>query len=125
MSLLSSAMVECEMIDVISTEDGFDGTIDTYVPGAKFKAAISLDTSTLGKIAEHDGVTNLFTITTNKNVLLKHERIIRRLSDGKSFRITSDGTEKKTPDSATLNMRVVSAEEWRIPTDEDEGTSNP
>jgi hypothetical protein len=113
------------MIDIISTEGGFDGIIETYVPGAKFKAAISLDTSTLGKIAEHDGVTNLFTITTNKNVLLKHERIIRRLSDGKSFRITSDGTEKKTPDSATLNMRVVSAEEWRIPTDEDEGTSNP
>lgn len=125
MSLLESAMTECEMVDVISTEDTFGGTIDTYVSGAKFKATITLDTSTLGKIAEHDGVTNLFTITTAKNVTLKHERIIRRLDDGKTFRITSDGTEKKTPDSATLNMRQVSAEEWRIPTNEDEGTSNP
>ena len=40
-----------------------------------------------------------------------HGDIIKRLSDDKFFWITSDGTDKKTPLSSTLDMRVVTAEE--------------
>ena len=36
---------------------------------------------------------------------------MRRESDGKLFRITSDGTDKKTPGATALDMRVVTAEE--------------
>ena len=42
--------------------------------------------------------------------------MVRRASDGKIFRVTSDGDDKRTPRSAALNMRNVSAEEW-IPND--------
>jgi hypothetical protein len=38
-----------------------------------------------------------------------------RNSDGKIFRITSDGDDNHTPKSATLDMRQVSAEEWSLP----------
>jgi hypothetical protein len=41
--------------------------------------------------------------------------VFRRNRDGKIFRVTSDGDDKHTPISATLNMRVVTAEEFKLP----------
>jgi hypothetical protein len=38
--------------------------------------------------------------------------VFRRESDGKIFRVTSDGDDKKTPPSAGLDMRQVTAEEF-------------
>ena len=78
-------------------------------------AAIVLDSSMEARIAEKQGVTALYTITTKKNVNLQYHDVIRRKSDGKVFRITSDGDDKHTPDSAGLNMRQVTAEEWVLP----------
>jgi hypothetical protein len=43
-----------------------------------------------------------------------HDIFIRK-EDNKVFRVTSDGDDKKTPSIASLDMRQVSAEEWRIP----------
>lgn len=58
-----------------------------------------------------EGVKNLYTITTSRDITLIFGDVLRRESDGKLFRITSDGTDKKSPLSATLDMRVVTAEE--------------
>ena len=63
------------------------------------------------RIAEKQGVTALYTITTRKNVNLQYHDILKRSRDGKLFRVTSDGDDKATPGSAGLNMRQVSAEE--------------
>ena len=43
--------------------------------------------------------------------------MFKRLSDGKIFRVTSDGDDKYTPSSANLNMRQVSCEEWELTND--------
>jgi hypothetical protein len=48
-------------------------------------------------------------------MVLQYHDVFRRLSDGKIFRVTSDGDDKFTPDTATLNMRQVTAEEWEPP----------
>ena len=79
-------------------------------------AAIVLDNSTQAKIAAVQGVTALYTVTTRKNINLQYHDVFRRESDGKIFRVTSDGDDKKTPASASLNMRQVSAEEWKLQT---------
>lgn len=115
MSLLEEAMENCIMIDKITKPDGYGGTIDTWVDGAEFQAAISFDVSTEARIGEKQGVTNLYTVVTGRNTNLQYRDVFRRLSDNKIFRVTSDGDDKKTPNSAGLNMRVVSAEEWNIP----------
>jgi hypothetical protein len=47
--------------------------------------------------------------------MLDFHDVIMRIADGKIFRITSDGDDNKTPKSATLDMRQVSAEEWSLP----------
>ena len=115
MSLLSEAMENCVMLDKTTTPDGYGGTIDVYVPGAEFQAAIVLVSSMQARIAEQQGVTALYTITTRKSINLQYHDVLKRKSDGKIFRVTSDGDDKHTPNSANLNMRQVSAEEWTLP----------
>ncbi len=116
MSLLTEAMEKCIMLDRRTTADGYGGYTVTWEEGAPIDAAIVLDTSMQARTAEKAGVTALYTVTTNKNINLQFHDVIKRLRDNKIFRITSDGDDKKTPDTATLNMRQVSAEEWSIST---------
>ena len=115
MSLLSEAFEKCNMMDKTTVADGYGGYITTYSEGAEVSCAIVLDSSIQAKIAEQQGVTGVYTITTKKNVNLQYHDVIKRASDNKVFRVTSDGDDKATPASAGLNMRQVSAEEWGIP----------
>lgn len=118
MSLLDSAMESCTMIDKTSVDDGLGGTKKVYVDGANFMCATTLNTSTEARLAEKQGVKSLYTATTRKNVNLQFHDVFRRNRDGKIFRVTSDGDDNKTPDSAILDMRVVTCEEWEIPGNE-------
>ena len=77
-------------------------------------AYIVLDTSIEARTAEKAGVTSLYTVTTAKAMNLQYHDVFRRARDNKVFRVTSDGDDKITPDSATLDMRQVSAEEWSL-----------
>lgn len=113
MSLLSSAMDNCIMMDKKTISDGRGGFIQTWEDGADFQAAITYDTSMQARIGEAQGVTSLYTVTTSKALNLQYHDVFRRLSDGKIFRVTSDGDDNKTPTTAGLNMRQVSAEEFR------------
>lgn len=115
MSLLDQAMEACRMLDRITRADGVGGIQTVWLPGAEFQAAIVLDSSIQAKIAAVQGVTGLYTITTRKAINLQYHDTFQRLSDKKIFRVTSDGDDKKTPASATLNMRQTSAEEWSLP----------
>ena len=112
MSLLSEAMEKFIMLDKTTAADGYGGVISVWNEGAEFSAAATLDTSIEAKIAQAAGVTALYTITTSRTMNLQYHDVIKRDSDGKIFRITSDGDDKKTPNSAGLDMRQVSAEEW-------------
>lgn len=110
MSLLSESMEPCTYIDKITRADGYGGVDPHWQPGAQIQAAIVLDNSLEARMAEKDGLTSLYTIITSKAVRLPYGQIIRRDSDGRFFRVTSDGTDRKTPPSASLDMRAVSAE---------------
>lgn len=114
MSLLSEAMENCIILNKQTTADGYGGYITTWVEGAKFTAAITFDTSMEARTADKAGVTSLYTVTTGKALTLQYHDVFRRERDGKIFRVTSDGDDKFTPASATLNMRQVTAEEWSI-----------
>lgn len=116
MSLLSEAMEQCVMLNKQSTPDGYGGRIDRWVESDfVFNAAIVFDTSIEARAAEAQGVTSVYTITTERGVTLEYHEVIKRKRDGKVFRVTSDGDDRYTPKSATLNMRQVTAEEWSLP----------
>ena len=116
MSLLSEAMESCKLLDKTRIPDGYGGFDIVWVDSVPFKAAIVLDSSMQARVAEKQGVTALYTVTTEKAVNLQFHDVFRRERDGKIFRVTSDGDDKHTPASAALNMRQVSAEEWVLPT---------
>ena len=112
MSLLDQAMSEVIFLEKTTEPDGEGGFTTSWKEGAQFNAAITFDTSIQARTAAHQGVKNLYTVTTRKSVLLEYHDVFKRLSDGKIFRVTSDGDDKYTPASASLNMRQVTAEEW-------------
>lgn len=112
MSLLSEAMEKCVVMNAIHIPDGRGGFNTALTDGARIEAAITLDTSLAARVADQQGVKNLYTVVTSKNINLQPQTIIKRLSDGKMFKITSDGDDKHTPKSAALDMRVVTAKEY-------------
>lgn len=120
MSLLSDAMERCVMLDRITTPDGYGGYYSQWIDGAAFDAAVTFDTSIEARIADVQGVKSLYTVTTEKSLTLEYHDVFKRLSDGKIFRVTSDGDDKATPKAATLNMRQVTAEEFTL---NEQGTS--
>lgn len=118
MSLLSSAMEDCTMLDRLTINDGYGGYMSRWSEGATISAAIVLDSSIEALTAQAMGVTGVYTITTKRNINLQYHDVLKRKSDNKIFRVTSDGDDKKTPPSAGLDMRQVSAEEWSLPNDQ-------
>jgi hypothetical protein len=112
MSLLSEAMEKCIYLNKSKVPDGYGGHTDSYSEGAEFSAAITFDTSIQARVGEKEGVTSLYTVTTGKEMVLEYHDVFKRVRDGKIFRVTSDGDDKYTPASASLNMRQVTAEEF-------------
>lgn len=114
MSLLTEQMEKCVIVDRVTIADGYGGYTSKWQDGAEIQCAIVFDSSMQARIGEAAGVKALYTITTQKNINLQYHQVLRRLRDDKIFRVTSDGDDKHTPASATLNMRQVTAEEWEL-----------
>ena len=112
MSLIDEAMTPCVMVDRTTQPDGEGGIITTWVEGAEFNAAITFDNSIEAKAAAVQGVTSLYTVTVPKRVKLEYHDVFKRLSDGKTFRVTMDGDDKITPERASFQFAQVSAEEY-------------
>lgn len=116
MSLLDQAKTDCVMIRQVRVPDGYGGYTTRWIEDTEtFKAAITFDNSLEARIAQAQGVKSLYTVTTTKDKVLMYHNVIKRLSDGKILRITSDGDDKATPASASLNMRQCTAEEFTLP----------
>ena len=115
MSLLTEQMKDCTIIDKTTTADGYGGVKTSWVDGAPFTAAISFDTSMEARIGGAQSEISKYTVVTPRAIVLRYHDVFRREKDGKIFRVTSDGDDKETPQSASLDMRVVTAEEWSLP----------
>lgn len=114
-SLLSNAMEPCQMLHKTTQNDGYGGEVTAWVEGATFQAAIVFDGSMEARVAQSQGVKSLYTVTTSRNKVLEYHDVFVRESDGKVFRVTSDGDDQYTPKTATLDMRQVTAEEFEVP----------
>lgn len=112
MSLLTQAMEDVVTLEKKRVPDGEGGFTTQWSEGVQFKAAISFDSSLEARTAEKQGVTSLYTVTVPLNCKLEYHDTIKRLKDGKVFRITSDGDDKITPPSASFQFAQVTAEEF-------------
>lgn len=114
MSLLTDSMTRCVLLDKRRTPDGEGGYTIEWVDSVEFDAAIVFDSSMEARIGAKSGVTSLYTVTVPDGVKLDYHDVFRRVSDGKIFRVTSDGDDKKTPPRASFRVSQVTAEEWTI-----------
>ena len=112
MSLLTEKFEDFVELEKTVTPDGLGGYIVDWSESTEFKAAITFNSSMQAKIAAAMGVKSLYTVTTRKDYVLYYHDVIKRLSDGKIFRITSDGDDVQTPASASFQFLQVEAEEW-------------
>ena len=116
MSLLESIKTECVRLVRTITGDGDGGTVQTYTPGERFMAYIGFLSSAAQSSADTVREQTTVTILTSRKVTLQLHDLVRRETDGKVFRVTGDGDDNLTPPMAGLDLRAVSAEEWRTPT---------
>lgn len=113
MSLLDEFMEGYVLQDKKREPDGYGGVTETWSDSVTFEGAMVQDTSIEARSAAASGLTSTYTLTTKRNMVLQYGDHIRRISDGKLFRVTSDGREKKSPLSANIDARQVTCEELR------------
>lgn len=114
MSLLQEAMEDFAIIKQVTSSDGYGGEITEFETISTFKGALVFNTSSEILVARSQNVVSAYTLTTNKDVILEYHTLIKKLSNNKILRVTSDGDDKYTPNSALLNMRQVTCEEYSI-----------
>lgn len=116
MSLLEESFEPCTLLIKTVIKDEYGGYDTAWQDGAPFDAAVVFTLSVEALQAEAAGVTSRYRVTTHRNLTLEYHDVFRRESDGKIFRVTSDGDDVYTPQMSTLDMRQVTAEEWQLPT---------
>lgn len=110
MSLIDEAMEPCVIMDKVTVSDGEGGFETQWSEGATVNCAIVRNTTLAGQLMESQGIIAKYKVFTQKGISFAFHDVIKRLSDGQVFRITSEA--HKTPISATLNLSQVEAERW-------------
>lgn len=114
MSLIDDFKTACTLLEKTRVPDGEGGWTVTWKDGMRFEAAITNPNTIQSRVAEKEGMTSVFTVTTERNMGLDFHDVFRRDSDGDVFRVTSDSQDVKTPDRAGFQFAQVSAEKWSL-----------
>lgn len=112
MTLIDSFKVPCTLMERVRVPDGEGGWITQWAEGPNFDAAIVLDSSMNARRGEAEGVTGLYTVTTDRNIEMVYHDAFRRNSDGQVFRVTR--VNDSTPEVATFQFNQYQAEEWEL-----------
>lgn len=118
MNLLEEYSEKFTILDKQSYEDGLGGYAVRYIDGAEIDVSVSYNASIQTEQAKAQGTTAVYVFLTPKAINLQYHDVLRRKSDNKIFRVTSDGDDNRTPDSAGLDIRAVTAEEWSLPSND-------
>lgn len=102
-------------VDRAHVPDGQGGNVIAWVDGSLFRAALVLDDSSEMVAAQAAGAKAVFWVTADPSVSLEYHDVFRRVSDGAVFRVTSDPSGKRTPERASFQMAVCTAETWTLP----------
>ena len=112
--LMKDFLEDCTLLEKTRVPDGEGGWTIKWVDGMEFQAAITYDTTMQARVAESEGMTATYTVTTETAMMLDFHDVFRRKRDGQVFRVTSQGDDKKTPERASFQVSQVAAEEWTL-----------
>ena len=107
-------MTDCKLMNKTAVSDGIGGFVHEWAEGPDFKAAIVKDNTLQAKVAEKEGVTEIYTVTFSKSLSLNFHDVFKRVEDGATFRITSNVKDSTTPKRATFQFGQASAERWEL-----------
>lgn len=114
MSLIDAMMDSCVIMNKSKVPDGEGGFNTEWAEGAEIDIAIVNDTSMEAMIAEKQGVTSTYTLTTKRANALEFHDVIKRKRDGLILRVTSEASDKLSPMASTLDMAQCTAERWSL-----------
>lgn len=112
--LLTSVNEKFCIMEKTRVSDNAGGSTVAWKEGLEFDVAPSLDNSTQTRIGEVQGLTSVYTFLIPQGINLEFHDVIRRKSDNKTFRVTSDSKELETPSISAMSMRSISAEAWEL-----------
>ena len=112
--LWENFMMSCVRLDKVTAGDGQGGYTTEWTEGARFRAAIVKDKTLAARVAEKEGVTEVYTVTTETGVGLDFHDVFRRLEDGMIFRVTGNALDSRPPAVASFTFEQVSAERWEL-----------
>ena len=115
MKLYESMMEDAILMDRATEADGMGGFIVRWTEGAPIKAVFGKNSSMQARIAEKEGVKEVYTLTTYSNVRLSFHDVVKRVKTGQTYRVTSNVEDNETPAVATFSMAQVAAEVWNLP----------
>lgn len=110
--LIDEFKTACTLMEKSRVPDGEGGWTKAWVDGAKFMAAIVLDSTMNARIAEKEGMTGVYTVTTDPGAKLEFHDAFRRDSDSKTFRVTK--VNDSPPSVATFAFNQYQAEAWEL-----------
>lgn len=111
--LMGERAETCTLLEKTRVPDGEGGWETRWVDGMQFVAAITHDSTIEARVAESQGMTSTFTVWTEKGTTLDFHDVFRA-ANGQVFRVTSQGGDDATPDSASMQVQHVSAERWQL-----------
>lgn len=114
MTVFERMMEDFVLLTKSQKPDGESGMETSWEEEKMFPAVATNENTVPVRIAEADGFTSVFTITTKRDTLLKFHDVIRRKSDGKVFRITSESQDNCSPDFSDIDLAQASAERWKL-----------
>lgn len=115
MSLIDQYKDECVLLTKSRTADGLGGYKTAWVDDVKFFPAWEYLSSSEMVLAEQQGTNRVYRIYIPKSMNMDYHEAFRRLSDGQVFRVINPGTDRQTPGTSSMNMRVVEVEKWELP----------
>ena len=114
-SLMDSFASDCVALTKTIVEDGYGGYSTAWVDGVTFPASFEYIASPEMILAEKQGTSRVYKVYISKSLNLEYHDAFRRVSDGTVFRVTNSGTDRHTPESSTLDKRLVEVEKWVVP----------
>lgn len=115
MSLISEMMEPCKILNHIRQDDPYGSWTDVWAEGASFNATIIKNSTTEATVAERQGISEIFTVVTEKGFPLSYHDVFKRVSDNAIFRVTSESKDSEAPARSTVKIEKVTAERWELP----------
>lgn len=102
------------LLDRVSTADPFGGVVYTYVEGAHFAAGMVTNATTEMQIAEQSGAKSVYTLVVDRHTVLERGQLVRRLTDGSTYRITAPTRDMQTPEQSALKFAQTTMERVEV-----------